>query len=143
MTFMHISTVRLSTTLFIVLACLTLGCGGGGGPRLAHVSGTVTLDGEPLSDALVSFYHEDDRPSHGTTDASGYYELTYMTDRPGAIVGENVVRITVATVEGEGVAPQKELVPAMYNVASELVYDVTAGSNDDVNFDLKKSGGPG
>ncbi|WP_145090825.1 carboxypeptidase-like regulatory domain-containing protein [Rosistilla carotiformis] len=107
------------------------------------MSGTVTFDGEPLPNALVSFYHEDDRPSHGKTDASGLYELTYMADRPGAIVGKNVVRITVATVEGEGVAPQKELIPAMYNVDSELTVDVQPGSNADVDFDLKKSGGPG
>ncbi|WP_218934608.1 DUF4198 domain-containing protein [Rosistilla ulvae] len=128
----------------IALASVTLGCGGGGvGPRLAPVSGTVTFDGEPLSDALVSFYHEDDRPANGKTDANGYYELAYMADRPGAIVGENVVRITVATVEGEGVAPKKELIPAMYNVASELTFNVESGSNTNVNFDLKKTGGPG
>ncbi|MCC9606601.1 Ig-like domain-containing protein [Blastopirellula sp. JC732] len=127
----------------IIAASMILGCGGVSGPQLGTVSGTVTLNGKPLPDATVNFYHENDRPAHGKTDANGRYELQFTNTRMGAIVGENVVRITAATVEGEGVKPKKEILPAMYNTDSELRYDVKAGSNADANFDLKRSTGGG
>ncbi|EAQ80874.1 carboxypeptidase-like regulatory domain-containing protein [Blastopirellula marina] len=129
--------------IVVISVSMVLGCGGGSGPRLATVSGTVTLNGQPLPDALVSFYHGEDRPSHGTTDASGHYELEFTADRKGALIGENVVRITLATVSGEGVKPRKETIPIMYNSDSELTYEVKSGSNENANFDLKKSGGGG
>ncbi|TWT38586.1 transthyretin-like family protein [Blastopirellula retiformator] len=126
--------------LAVVTVGMTLGCGGANGPRLGTVSGTVTLNGKPLADATVNFYHENDRPSHGKTDASGRYELEFTNTRKGAIVGENVVRITVATTEGEGVKPKREILQARYNTDSELRFDVESGDNT-ANFDLKHSGG--
>ncbi|PQO43977.1 carboxypeptidase-like regulatory domain-containing protein [Blastopirellula marina] len=127
----------------VIAVSMVLGCGSASGPRLGTVSGTVTLNGKPLPDATVSFSNADNRPSVGKTDASGHYELQFTRERMGAIVGENVVRITVATVEGEGVKPKRETIPAMYNTDSELRYEVKAGANDDANFDLKFSGGRG
>ena len=49
--------------------------------RFVPVSGRVTLDGQPLVDAAVSFWSERDEFS-GYTDAAGRYQL-----KPGAVPG--------------------------------------------------------
>jgi len=131
---------RVAATALIAIAWIGLtGCGSGSG--VAPVSGTVTLDGEPLSGALVSFYPQEEgkRFSTGTTDSSGHYELVYTNDEKGAAIGKHTVKITTATVQGEGgpARPPKEKLPAKYNEESELTVEVSSGSNSDTNFDLQ------
>jgi hypothetical protein len=111
------------------------GCGGDGYSELGlvPVSGTVTLDGQPLAGAKVSFEGDDKRVAIGTTDAAGRYTLMYDSQTPGATPGPKVVRITTADAEAEGggaaegAAPVKETIPARYNTQSELTADVSAG----------------
>ncbi|PQO37119.1 hypothetical protein C5Y96_06370 [Blastopirellula marina] len=136
----YVLTSRLATTTLAAIALIGLtGCGSGAG--VAPVSGTVTLDGQPLANALVSFYPQEEgkRFSTGTTDASGRYELVYTNDQHGAAIGKHTVKITTATVQGEGgpARPPKEKLPAKYNDESKLIVDVTSGSNDSTNFDLQ------
>ncbi|WP_241676355.1 carboxypeptidase-like regulatory domain-containing protein [Bremerella volcania] len=131
---------RLAATALASIALIGLvGCGSGSG--VAPVSGTVTLDGEPLANALVSFYPQEEgkRFSTGTTDASGHYELVYTNDQQGAAIGRHTVKITTATVQGEGgpAKPPKEKLPAKYNDQSELVVEVASGSNSNTDFDLQ------
>ena len=88
--------------LAAALAGLTLmnGCGPDG-PPTAPVTGTVTLDGEPLPEVTVTFMPD---PNAGTlaaasravTDDRGVYVLTYQgPDRgPGAAVGQHVVTVS-------------------------------------------------
>ncbi|QDV34475.1 carboxypeptidase-like regulatory domain-containing protein [Tautonia plasticadhaerens] len=45
--------IRLSVTVSVIVALIVAGCGGG--PKLVPVSGVVTLDGEPLEGATLSF----------------------------------------------------------------------------------------
>lgn len=123
----------LLTLSVIVLS----GCSGPQGPQVAPVSGKVTLDGQPLNGALVTFYPKDGRPSMGTTDSSGSYALNYTRDQPGAIVGDHIVRITTGLVSGEETHKVKETVPAKYNSQSELTASVSKDNNT-LNFDLKK-----
>jgi len=128
----HLAATAVAAIVLVGLA----GCGSGSG--VAPVSGTVTLDGTPLVDALVSFYPEEGRLSTGKTDSSGHYELVYTNDQMGAKVGKHTVKITTAVVEGEGGGkPPKEKVPAKYNTESQLTVDVTSGSNSNTNFDLQ------
>jgi len=123
--------------MFLALGLLA-GCGGQDGPPRGTVSGKVTLDGQPLAGATVTFYPEGGRPSVGITDESGNYELAYTADKSGAAVGKHTVRITTAQISGEGVSPDKmkEKLPAKYNDQSELTVEVASGSNQNVNFDL-------
>jgi len=111
---------------------LSVGCGSPAGPELGTVQGTVTLDGDPLPDAVIQFAPNKGRPSTGTTDANGHYTLQYTMDRPGAVIGMHSVRVTTArTTEGEDGTDQTtpEKVPAKFNTESELTEEVTAGSN--------------
>lgn len=52
-------------------------------PDTAPVTGTVTVDGQPLAGASLTFVPASGRPSSGTTDSSGKYWLRYT----GAIEG--------------------------------------------------------
>lgn len=157
--------------LLRVLYCFSLtavllftGCWGGGNEvELGAVSGVVTMDGEPLADAMVIFVPEQDgNPSSGRTDSNGKYELKYLSDARGALVGKHKVSIITAdplkTDESDPMAaeavefprpfgdssqlptkPEKikkeEPIPAKYNSATELTAEVSSSGNT-INFDL-------
>lgn len=127
------------------------GCGGvSDQPDLGLVTGTVTMDGAPLTGVQVTFQPDDGRPAIGTTNADGKYKLTYIRNTPGCKVGHNKVEIgvaegedeNVAQSEGETTAPKmtksgKPPIPARYNSKTELEADVKPGENT-FDFDLKK-----
>jgi hypothetical protein len=117
---------------------LVLGCGGG--PDISSVRGTVTLDGDPLSNATVVFTPEEGgRSSLGRTNLDGEYTLLYSAGNDGALVGRMRVRITCAeeyTDSNDRTRMKPEIVPARYNEKSELVADVKRAANV-INFDLK------
>jgi len=122
------------TTAFVALVFVA-GCGGG---ELAQVSGTVTLDGQPLEGAQVSFWPldgegEKDRPSAGVTDSNGQYRLMYTAEESGVLIGRHRVEISTASGGEEG--PKPERIPPQYNTRSELTAEVTSGENI-LNFDL-------
>lgn len=132
---MQLSCCR-SVALAMVVGLSLAGCGGSSeGPELGQVSGTVTLDGQPLEGAEIQFQPAEDRPSRGQTDSSGFYRLSFTGNRMGAVLGDHTVMITTvrAASGGEGdqpaVAARKELLPARYHDKTELVKTVAAGSN--------------
>ena len=99
------------------------GCGTDG-PALGTVSGTVSLDGEPLEGATVIFQPEVGKASFGKSDQEGHYDLRYSKDRKGAVVGHHVVEIRLA-----GDTTPVEPLPARYNTESELTADIKKGEN--------------
>jgi hypothetical protein len=117
----------MRSTVFVVgLLAAVAGCGSSDRPELGTVSGVVTLDGAPLSGALVVFTPDGQgRSSLGTTDVEGRYELVFLRDIMGANLGRHLVRITTATEENGG----REVLPGRYHAASELSAEVVAGSN--------------
>ena len=81
----------------IVATCFLSGCGS----EYATVTGQITLDGQPLPNATVSFMPEDEggRPSFGKTGDDGGYSLQETIRVTGALPGKYTVRITTY-VEG-------------------------------------------
>src|SRR5688500_15905862 len=69
------------------------GCGGSDGPKLASVTGTVTIDGKPVAGAGVQFISQEPNGSvaYGMTDESGQYEMAFGQKRTGAFPGKNKV----------------------------------------------------
>ena len=137
-----------------VAFCLTLsGCGGAENdqPDLGLVKGVVTLEGQPLSGASISFLPDSGRTASARTDANGNYELIYIRDTPGCKLGQNKVIITTLNdnaeddnaLEGDDavikVERVKETLPAKYNRKTELVAMVKPGENT-FDFKLTKSG---
>ncbi|HEY8505703.1 MAG TPA: carboxypeptidase-like regulatory domain-containing protein [Gemmataceae bacterium] len=129
--------------LLAVLGLLA-GCGGGG--ELAPVSGTVTLDGQPLPGATVTFAPaapgenpEAGVSSYGKTDEQGRYSLkTVSDDRIGAVVGKHRVRIslTVGDEEDDSGAKLVDKVPPWYNGFTLLEKEVRPGEDNTIDFEL-------
>lgn len=143
--------IRLLAVACCVVGVACVGCGPSG-PPLGTVSGTVTMDGQPLSNALVTFTPaEGGRSSTGKTDASGKYELAFVESK-GALIGTHKVSVTtIAEVaasapvssDSEEYAKQAmggsqsdydsakvtEPIPAKYNTATTLTFEVKSGSN--------------
>lgn len=95
---------RVIASLLLIALLSVTGCSGtpSDQPDTVAVDGTVTLDGEPLANALVTFSPtKDGRPSSGATDESGYFELQYTADVPGAVPGEHIVTVMLID-DGEG-----------------------------------------
>lgn len=115
------------------------GCGDSTRPAVGKVSGTVTLDGQPLPNATVQFQPETGRPSAGITDAAGKYSLSYSPGVEGAAIGHHKVIIRTEVPGADGEPPrQKELLPAKYHNESELTADVVAGDHvQDFNLNSK------
>jgi hypothetical protein len=133
--------------LFVIwsLFGLTALVGCGGESNIGEVGGTVTLDGNPLPDALVTFSPKSGAgsPSAGRTDTSGNYSLSYTRDISGAELGEHIVRITTYQAGDPDAEPPTasvpEKVPLKYNHKSELTREVKPGTND-IDLELKSDG---
>ncbi|RCS44596.1 hypothetical protein DTL42_16855 [Bremerella cremea] len=138
------------TIALSVIFLSVTGCGGTSDqPDLGQVTGTVTLDGKPLSDTAIVFYPDSGRPARGLTDAEGKYELIYIRDTRGTKLGHNRVEIAPSEEaededeeETDEDTPQvkrpakskKPKIPARYNTKTELEADVKPGDN---TFDFK------
>src|SRR5437762_2878582 len=126
----------------VVIAACCAGCNSEKVPGLGAVTGTITMDGKPVVDAMISF--ESTTPGKsaalGKTDANGNYELYYSRGHKGAPVGEHVVYIsTYQSQSDENPQPKKETIPLKYNGKSELKEAVKRGKNT-INFELKSGG---
>lgn len=155
-------------SLVLCLAAVITGCGGGSsGPKLPTfsedaipVSGTITMDGEPLAEAAVTFLFDGTPPKgflsgSGKTDSSGKYSLL-SGSKPGIPAGRYRVTVSkLATKDGspfredpsQGIDLEqarmsgavKEGIPKQYNDPEKttLSSQITAGQKDPVNFSLK------
>src|SRR5260370_28323807 len=110
----------------MILALLAASCGSES-YKLGPVSGTVTLDGKALPNAMLTFVPAggaagDKNPlpsSVGTTDENGHYSLVLSRDNKtkGAVVGKHKVIIVVGA-GGESDETQRTFhknLPAQYN----------------------------
>ena len=130
--------VKAVAGILIPALLVCLGCGAS---DVGYVEGTVTMDGSPLPDAMVTFQPESGRPSYGRTDANGRYELVYTRNEKGAVPGKHTV--SISTLQGgdpdAGGELVPEKVPAKYNTRTELTREVQAGSNE-FDFELSSEG---
>jgi len=130
--------------VMLVIPLILAGCRPSDGIKLGKVEGTVTVDGQPIEGAELTFQPDAARPSYGITDSAGHYFLQFTMDRDGAVVGKHTVSITTKRSQsgGEGGAPliaaRKEVLPAKYHTATELTRDVIAGANR-IDFELLTS----
>ncbi|WP_439628542.1 hypothetical protein [Gemmata sp.] len=134
--------VRIAATVgFLVGLGAAAGCGSGDAPS-AEVSGSVTFDGKPVEEGGISFNAADgNAPGGGGVIKGGKYTATRVP------IGATKVSITAVKVVGQKKAydapdspmtPITEpLLPAKYNTATELRYDVKPGTQTK-DFDLKK-----
>ena len=143
--------------LSAIVTLLVGGCQQAPQSKVAPVSGTVYLDGQPVENVKVLFVPIDRGISgnegpiaFAVTDANGKYTLAHREGGNGAAVGRNQVWLTTRRVEKkkdeEGVAQtvetKEELIPPRYNKSTELVFDVSAEGTDKADFDLRSDPEP-
>jgi len=121
------------------VCAMLAGCGGSG-YKLVPVSGKVTLNGKPVPDAHVSFEPRAVGPGcYGKTDGEGRFTLqSVLDDKPGAVPGTHVVRITTAR-EGnpsdDAAETVGEVAPQRFLDGSES-FDVPPEGTDRADFEL-------
>jgi hypothetical protein len=131
--------------VFSFLLLATTGCGTG--YSVAPVSGQVTLDGDPLPDASVTFQPVAEQDSsaglgsYGRTDENGRYSLKLIeNDQEGAAVGKHRVQISAQSDDSDsdaGTGAATEKVPSRYRDAETiLTFDVPADGTDQADFPL-------
>jgi hypothetical protein len=123
--------------LLLIFIATFMGCSGGTG---VSISGKVTLDGEPLDDATISFVPI----SSGQQDAGwATVEDGRFTVPTSSELGTGQFRIEIRALRSAGQANSndptlveaKEIIPIRYNLKSELTREIKIGQNQ-VDFDL-------
>lgn len=144
------STACFFSLLFIVAF---IGCGSSS-IRVEYVEGIVTLDGEPVSEATMTFLPKTETPpmemATGMTDANGAYKVSSVTGKAvaGAVAGEYKVAISKVLITAKEVEygairgphdiQQTHLLPAIYAdyQNTPLTATVNKGKNK-IDFELK------
>jgi hypothetical protein len=110
--------------LCIFLLVLVAGCGGS---THGSVSGIVTMDGQPVANALVTFQPTGTDPgpgSYGRTNDKGEYSLEIIGGGRGAVVGWHNVMI-----RPELATPPGPKGPLKFVIKGESKFEVKSGSN--------------
>ncbi|OWK43776.1 hypothetical protein [Fimbriiglobus ruber] len=132
---------RLGAAIALGL-CLAVMLGGCGGQPKAQVAGTVTLDGKPLQDGVISFYPEAGvGPSAGTGIKDGKYTMETPVAKMKVVINATEVigkRKKYDTPDSPVTEDVRELLPAEYNTKSKLTATLQPGPNT-VDFDLKSA----
>ena len=147
---------RKVTCFFSVLFIVAIAGCGPKGLRVEYVEGIVTLDGDPVSEATVTFLPVTETPpmemATGTTDANGAYKLSSVTGKAtgGAVAGDYKVLVTKSTVDSSAgdveygavrpIAKYTHLLPAPYRDPQHTPLQVTVqkGKNK-IPLELKKN----
>jgi hypothetical protein len=147
---MRTSVLRL--TVIAGLACFTTvsGCGRTG-PELVAVTGKVTMDGQPVHGAAITFRPQGEKgtASYGGTNKDGVYTLLFTRDSSGAMPGEYFVDIETTKPDKSAVADNKAQglpepppfvpIPKKYRGAEQLKATVKSGESNVINFELTSS----
>ena len=126
-------------------------------PQTVPVKGRVTLAGEPLAKATVSFQPDGKgNGASGITDDGGAFTLSTFAAKDGAVPGTYKVTVTkvddtasggdmtaagyAPPTESSAASKPKSLVPEQYAdpAKSGLTAEVTTGAANTFDFDLKK-----
>lgn len=141
------------------MALLVLLPGCGGDADMAPVTGMVTLDGEPVPNAVVTFMpSKGGLPSTGQTDPDGGFRLKMPKGDDGAPIGRHLVSVIarqtqdaptpqggneeMASLQGYGPRYRKpksrSLVPTRYSKfeTSGLEFEVKAGAENKAELAL-------
>ena len=90
--------------LVIVGSLVLAGCSGGDAAKhvaVFKVTGTVTFQGKPLAQAIVTFSPKEGQPvAFGTTNDKGEFTLTTYTAGDGAAAGSYGVLVSKAASSG-------------------------------------------
>jgi hypothetical protein len=122
--------------------CLAVVAGCDDRPTRVPVSGTVLIDGQPLTRGNIKFVPENGRPSAGKIGEDGRFTLTCYDGNDGALLGTHRVQVAsnriISDSKIEWFAPPKY---ADFRT-SEIIVEVQEPV-DDVKIELTWGGGKG
>lgn len=135
-----------SVRSFVVgLALLVVAGCGSDGPELAEVSGTVSVDGKPVPNAVLTFIPTGGTTSYGKTNSQGIYTLRFTDSKSGAMLGKHNVEIEVKRYSKDELTEMKAAgmdvgtefveIPQKYKAAGVLTAEVKRGQNK-IDFSL-------
>jgi hypothetical protein len=113
-------------------------------PRKA-ISGSVTLDGQPLAEGKIQFDPVEAKPGESAIVVGDIKDGKYAIDRAAGPVPGNykvsissVPAIKIDPKEGPGARPKlpPEKVPAQYNTKSTLTKEIPADGSAPIDFPL-------
>lgn len=110
----------------LLLAAGLLAAAGCGGPRLAPVSGRVTVGGKPVPEGVVMF-HPADGPTAVGAIKDGAYTLTTFKPGDGALVGDHKVTISATSVGAGSMVEAASLDEEMARAGKKGVKWLVAG----------------
>ena len=123
---------RSGLALTITLLAISLtGCGESG-PATYPVSGTVTLDGQPLENGRIVFRDTERKISSAggpITNGEFSFRSQPATMRVEINARREIPGKFVSPAPGEKVPLTEETIPARYNKKSEMTKEVTEGEN--------------
>ena len=130
-------------TSVLFLAVSLLGCGGESGPTTYPVSGTVTLDGEPIKGGRIALWDAEGKVATAAgTVTNGEYSLQSQP-------GKKLVKITArrevpgkfdTSNPGEKHPVIEQYIPSQYNEKTTLTEEVTPEGENQFNFELTNDG---
>lgn len=115
-------------------ALLSVGCGGSGSLGTVPVTGSVTLDGEPVEGASVVFspVTAEGRAAAAKTGPDGKFKLTTQATDDGAVPGSYKVAITKYDREIMQVDADETDMDALYGAAEAAGTDLTGSGEDNL-----------
>ncbi|GIW92535.1 MAG: hypothetical protein KatS3mg110_0576 [Pirellulaceae bacterium] len=134
--------------LWFAAGCALVAAGCNRGVRLAPVEGQITLDGQPVKDAVVTFTPVlppkglEAAASTGRTDEQGRYQLRLLSDnRTGAVVGQHNVTVTINVESESDVSTEEEIARQNAVPTNYFKFEVKPGSNK-ADFQLSRNPQP-
>lgn len=130
--------VRLFVLLSLALCPVVAGCGSG---TWGTATGTVTLDGEPLKDGVITFHPAGKQASGAGQVTDGNFTIS-TGQKEGLSVGKYKVTVSASTIPKEGTSERaKLLTPPKYarTETTDLEADVKSGSNK-FTFEMHSKG---
>lgn len=125
----------LLSALVLGIGISGLGCNAQTPGNVSKVQGTVTVDGKPIPNALITFKPKHSgKNSFGRTDPGGHYTLVYSTELSGAEIGEHDVTISNKPFPGSTKPPI--IVPSKFGKPGTLTANVTAGTSNEIDFEM-------
>jgi hypothetical protein len=139
---------RRNCSLLSLLICSLLVSGGcSGRPKnvAKKVSGVVTVGGQPIADAIVTFTPKEGSPSIGRTDAQGKYNLIWSQQGKrvieGAQIGDHTVTIRTFQFGDSTAKPPKpeipEKIPFKYRQEGGFPKATVKAGENTINFELE------
>ena len=109
------------------------------------VTGVVSFQGQPLPNAVVTFYPESGRPASGITNSQGEFSLSTFGAQDGAVIGMHKATVSEPAPEmkeGDYSLPEEKppRFPAKYTDPrqSGLQFEVKPDAENKITIELKE-----